>query len=272
MERSISQLLDGLEDSSVPMEETDVVSAMRIKELTDMKIKQSSRKPRRVPRKRIITLALAAALILALGVTAYAVGGRSRCVGTHPMPESGEFTSLSDLPQVEAIVGYPVSLPESFPNGYRFVRLRVDGEAVYGEDNEVLQEYYIVRASYSRPGAPDLSLVLSPVQERPEDGAAQEPAAPTELRVLCGIPVSLSLDHYKVVPEGYEKTEADLAAEAEGHYYISFGSDEIEEQEIAFAHFELAGVEYVFTDMAASAGSLDALAQMAEELLTVLQR
>ena len=74
MEINISKLLDGLEDSSVPMEEPDVVSAMRIKELTLMKIDQKETFPARAVKKRIITLILAAVLILALGVTAYAVG------------------------------------------------------------------------------------------------------------------------------------------------------------------------------------------------------
>ncbi|MBQ6371792.1 MAG: hypothetical protein IJJ22_01555 [Oscillospiraceae bacterium] len=74
MEINISKLLDGLEDSSVPMEEPDVVSAMRIKELTLMKIDQKETFPVRAVKKRIITLILAAVLILALGVTAYAVG------------------------------------------------------------------------------------------------------------------------------------------------------------------------------------------------------
>ena len=41
MEIRIQELLNGYEDSSVPMEETDVVSAMRIKELTEMKIEQT---------------------------------------------------------------------------------------------------------------------------------------------------------------------------------------------------------------------------------------
>ena len=40
--------------------------------------------------------------------------------------------------------------------------------------------------------------------------------------------VRLSHDRYRLVPEDYEKTEADLAAEAAGHFYISFGADEIE--------------------------------------------
>ena len=74
MEVIIRQLLDGLEESSVPMEETDVVSAMRIKELTRMKLKQEKRNTTRVVRKRIITFALAATLILGLGVAAYAGG------------------------------------------------------------------------------------------------------------------------------------------------------------------------------------------------------
>ena len=74
MEVNIRQLLDGLEGSSVPMEETDVVSAMRIKELTRMKLKQEKHPTTRVVRKRIITFALAAALILGLGAAAYAGG------------------------------------------------------------------------------------------------------------------------------------------------------------------------------------------------------
>ena len=70
MEIRIHELLNGYEDSSVPMEETDVVSAMRIKELTMNKIKQQEMKPRRSAGKRILSLALVAALILALGGSA----------------------------------------------------------------------------------------------------------------------------------------------------------------------------------------------------------
>ena len=97
MEVNIRQLLDGLEDSSVPMEETDVVSTMRIKELTKMKLKQEKRNTTRVVRKRIITCALAAALILGLGVAAYAGGwfDRKQVVSVEPRstkePEAEEI-------------------------------------------------------------------------------------------------------------------------------------------------------------------------------------
>ena len=72
MEIKIHSLLDGLEDSSVPMEEQNVVSAMRIKELTKMKLNGNESKTGRGLRRRALSLALAAALVLALSVTAYA--------------------------------------------------------------------------------------------------------------------------------------------------------------------------------------------------------
>ena len=63
-------------------------------------------------RKRIITFALAAVLILALGITAYAGSGRLRAIGTHAMPKTGEYTSLSELPKIEKDVGFPMTVPE----------------------------------------------------------------------------------------------------------------------------------------------------------------
>ena len=74
MEYSIYELLNGLEDSSVPLDETNVVSATKIKELTKMKLEQENTAlpPRFAGRKRLLTFALAAALVLALSLTAYA--------------------------------------------------------------------------------------------------------------------------------------------------------------------------------------------------------
>ncbi len=73
MEVNIRELLEGLEDCSVPMDDKSVVSAKRIKELTRMKIEPRNRKPRSGAHKRIITFALAAALVLSIGAVVYAV-------------------------------------------------------------------------------------------------------------------------------------------------------------------------------------------------------
>ena len=74
MEVNIRELLEGLEDSSVPMDDENVVSAVRIKELTKMKIESRNRKSYSGARRHIITFALAAALILSMGAVVYAVG------------------------------------------------------------------------------------------------------------------------------------------------------------------------------------------------------
>ena len=214
--------------------------------------------------KRILTIALAAALILALGVTAYAVAGRLRSTAKTPLPKTAEYSDLADLPEIEKNVGYPIHVPETFTNGYSFAALRTEGEAVFGENDEILKEFYGVRITYSLAGAPDLYLELSPTLDLPGGAAAPEPG---QRRTIRGVTVDLSVDHYKLVPEGYEKTAEDLAKEAEGHYYITFGPDTIMECEYAFASFELNGVNYVLTDLEASADSPDVLAEMAGEVI-----
>ena len=162
-------------------------------------------------------------------------------------------------------MGYPVTAPTQFSNGYIFSKLSVDGEAVYGEDNEVLKEYYGIQATYTKPNEPDIILSLSPVLELEGDNEAPEPS---EHRTVDGATVNLSLDHYKVVPENYEETEDDLACKAAGHYYISWGSDEIMEYDMAFADFVMDGVNYTIMDMYASETSLDTLTQMTKEILS----
>ncbi len=210
-------------------------------------------------KKRMISMVLAAALLLALGITAYAVFG-SRCVVSHDLRGAGEYTSLSALKQVEDTVGYGVTAPERFSNGYAFSLLKVRGEAVISETGEVEREYYGVHVEYAKPGSPDRFLDLDPVlgETQPE---------PTERRTVNGVPVRLNLDHYKIVPEDYRKTADDLAREAAGHFYISFGSGSVTEYDMASAEFELRGVDYCLWDMGASADTLGELARMAAELI-----
>ena len=57
-------------------------------------------------KKRIITFALAAVLMLALGISAYAIWGIPKWTATHNMENTGEYTSLNELPEVGRIVGY----------------------------------------------------------------------------------------------------------------------------------------------------------------------
>ena len=216
-------------------------------------------------KKRLITLALAAALILSLGMVAYAIVGTPHSQGTYLMKDTGKYTSLEDLPKAEKITGYPICLIDHFSNGYTFSEMFVDGNAVFDENGNAIEEYYAVRATYTSAGKADITLNLSPVLDLPGSHEAPEP---TSRRVIGDTEVRISRDHYKIVPEDYEKTEEDLAAEAAGHFYISFGSDKTEEMDVASAGFDPGKVNYGFLCLDAAECSDDMLIRMASEIIS----
>lgn len=226
----------------------------------------SSERIEHMKTKRLISFALVAAVILSLGIAAYAISGLVHSVGTYPMNETGEYRDLAALPKIEKQVGFPICLVDRFSGGYVFTKLRVDGEAAFDEEMNVLKEYRVVNAEYAAPDGTERYIMLSPVLELP---GSHEPPEPTERRMVDGTELRLSLDRYKLVPEDYEETEADLAAEAAGHFYVSFGAapGRISEKVFAFAEFTLDGVVYSIMDMNGSESSLEELAQMAAELI-----
>lgn len=97
----------------------------------------------------------------------------------------------------------------------------------------------------------------------------EQPEA-NETKEIDGVEVRFSRDHFKFVPPDYEKTEEDLKAEEAGHYYVSFGSDEITEYDYTFALFTLGDVEYTLFDR----GGRDAefLYEMASDILAARQK
>lgn len=214
-------------------------------------------------RKRLLSFALVAALILALGVAAYAISGAGRSTATYAMPETGEYTDLSALPEVEQIAGYPMTVPESLSDGYLFARLAVTGMADYDENGEREREYYTVNATYTKPGASDLLLSLSPT--RPKSTAPD--ILPGEARWIDGVAVSIRQDTYKFVPEDYEKTAAEQAAEEGGHFFISYGAEQISQTKIASADFLIGNVSYTVLDMDADASSSAVLERAAADVI-----
>lgn len=247
---TISMALNGLEDTFIS----------EAAEFCPEAIQETPERVARMKTKRIISIALAAALILALGVTAYAIAGMLRSTARHNMPENGEFTSLSELKTVERTVGYPLTVPESFSNSYAFSRLRVDGTADYDENGAILREYYCVNVNYTDPNAAEVLLDLFPVKE----GSVIQG---DDIRQIDGVDVSFQLDTYKYVPENYEKTETDIAAEEGGHFFITYGPEEIAESKVASVSFDLDGVRYTLIDLTANGESLDMLGRMAGELI-----
>ena len=220
--------------------------------------KEDNMKTRKILRGAL----LAAILCVICAVTAYAITGIGRSTGTHPMANTGTYTSLNEIPNIEKTVGYAVTVPDRFENGYVFASAKTVGEADFDENNQVLREYYSVVAEYARPGSGTLTLSLFPTSDLPGE---KEAPAPTLTREIDGVQVRYSLDHYKAVPEDYEKAAEDLAAEAAGHYYISFGTETEREFHLESADFTLDGVEYIL--MGGNGDGAEALFRMAAEVI-----
>lgn len=235
------------------------IRAELARELTSREEKSEMKKT--VRSLRLALIAVVAAMLLA--GAAYA-SGLASFTASHYMHGQGEYLSIADLPKVEKQVGYPITAPEEFSNGLRFEKMNVGGEAVYDESNNALMEYYGVMICYTGDSGKEITLNLSPALNIP---GTHEKRTPSDTQNIEGVTVALNFDHYKLVPEDYEKSAADLANEKTGHYFISFGADMMQEAEYAFADFVLDGTEYVLMDTRASAGSGDELLQMAAEII-----
>ena len=259
---SDKRFVDAYNKIELDSESTERIWACLEQELLPGKEQEQAMKARNTFR-----ITLIAAVIGVLFITsAYAISGAVRGTATHFMKDTGSFDTLEALPRAEKTAGYPITAPEQFANGYEFQTLNVGGEAAYGEENEILKEYYTVQVEYALDGKADLSLSLSPVLELPIE---RERPEPNETEEIDGIEVRFSLDHFKFVPEDYEKTEEDLAAEEAGHYYVSFGADEIMEFDYSFASFTLGDVEYTLFDQSGRDSTF--LFPMAEEIISAWQ-
>ena len=220
-----------------------------------------------VRRKKLLHVALIAALLSVFFITtAYAVSGAMRSTGTYLMPHDEEFRSLRELPKAEKIVGYPATVPELLGDGYHFLKMHIGGEAVFDENNAVVQSYYGLHVQYETAGNKLLFLDLTPVLDLPAIGERPEAA---ETRSIDGIELRYSRDHYKFVPEDYQKTAEDLAAEIAGHFYISFGSGSIEEHDLESVEFMLDGVDYVL--LSQNGDGPEALFRMAADVIAARQ-
>ena len=95
MQINIRDLMENIEDSSVDLEEKDVVSSERIKELTKMKINEYGFREKRSSKKKFVTVLIAAAMVSALGISAYAAfrGGLEGVSFGDPTDPSGTTTT-----------------------------------------------------------------------------------------------------------------------------------------------------------------------------------
>lgn len=206
-------------------------------------------------------VAAAAVLCILIPTGVYAGGKITGYASSSKLGSS--YTSYDELEKSQKATGFVFDSVERFSNGYTFSEMEViDVDKIDDEFNRMdsFKEWW---GRYTREGSPEISLVVHAVL--PE--AAENTPEPTETTVIDGISVSYNLDHYKFVPEDYELTPEDEANMEGPHYYISYGSDAVEESNTSHVTWEKDGMHYLIMCFDSD---LDAngLYEMAEELIT----
>ena len=174
------------------------------------------------------TACIALAATLALSVTAFAANG----LVSNWFSSSSSFADYKTLPtaqQVKKDIGYTPILIDSFANGYAFQ----DGNIVI-----FAQDKYNSQAELQ--------------------GSVAKTVGDTDIYYYSYT--------NKVVPADYELTDADKAAKANGDLVFSYGSAEVELNEIQSATFVKDGMQYQLLQINGKLSG-DELVKMAEELV-----
>ncbi len=228
--------------------ETHMVSPLdrKTEVLTMTRNKKSSAK------MRICLIAIAAALLL--GTTAFAASGSG---GWFSVREK-EYSSLPTEQQFVEDVGHEPVLIEYFENGYSYSSGSVmDNREIEGE--ELLEEGFKSAAFvYEKDG--DLLYFNQEKSQSPVNNFG------SLYKSVEGIELWYYSYTNKLVPEDYEPTEADRAAEASGELIISYGPEEISVIEVCSLSWVKDGINYSLMQMDGKLSPQE-LCQMAEEII-----
>lgn len=212
-------------------------------------------------RKTLTKIFLIAAIIAMLAVTAYAADFmriQSLVTGT-----SNIYNEYSQVPKAMRQAGFKMDIRETFGTGYAFELIRVQDTNALDENNHKVFSYKELSIHYRNEDRTLLVLCAAPNREEIPEGTHAEGLK----KEIAGIPAVYYQDHYKLVPEDYELTEADKLWMEQPGNYLSYGSDEVEEQAPGFLEWEKDGIHYFFMDMEGKVPA-ETLFTMAEELIT----
>lgn len=211
--------------------------------------------------KRVGALAVAAVLVLSLGVAAANNLGfiRTDSKNTHTLADASAVEEVLDG-SVEGITSDAKFL-ETYANGFTFAGATLQGEEARADDDPTVYNYQTVNAWYERDGAVvyvDISPVLPGITDR-FSGTAEE---------YGDVTLYTLTQNYKIVPEDYEVTQEELEAEAAGTLVFSYddGLSEPETLVQRYVAWMQDGMHYSVNAMD-SMTELSELVEMAQELI-----
>ena len=215
------------------------------------------RTKRLMPRRRVLVLTTICCMLFASACFA-----ASMIVNYEGhAPSTPQCTNYDDLSSITNDLGYEATIPESFSNGYAFENATLGTEEGKDADGNTVSSGKFIDVVYSSPNTGDVNLDVNPIV------AANDSSIYNKTRDVNGVTVGGGTFIMKFVPPDYEKTEEDIALESEGNFQISYGSDSIEEHSYVSASIEKDGIQYTLLADGDNQPSLDALMDMAAEML-----
>lgn len=212
-------------------------------------------------RKTLTRILLIAAAIAMLAVTAYAADFfhvKTLMTGT-----SSSYNTYSQVKKAMHQAGFKMDIRETFGTGYTFELIRVQDTDALDENNHKVFSYKELAVHYRNNDGTRLVLNAVPKLE----GIPESEHTKGLEREIAGVTAAYWQDHYKLVPENYELTEADKIWMEQPGNFLSYGSDQVEETSPGFLEWEKDGVHYIFLDIIGSIPA-DTLFAMAQELIT----
>lgn len=211
-------------------------------------------------------VAIAAAMVLALGVTAYAAD----FAGIKTLSTGGSYTRYDthqDLAAAEKKAGFEIDFQESFDNGYTFDRMAVRSTNGFDEHGEKRLTYNEISVDYQNGAGHLLSLYAYPYLE--QIPSSDIPAM--ETRQIGDIAVEFRESHYRSLPaekEGNLTEEETLWEQQPGNYISYFSWDgEASESRVLSLSWTKDGVCYILMDHDGGE-TADVLYAMAEQLIS----
>ena len=208
-------------------------------------------------KKRIAVLA--AAVIMILGITAFAATG---VISTWYSSSSSrpDYHSLPSADQVNKDIGYDVELIDRFSNGYVFKDGRIVNNKLTDEDNQIIEKFKSVAFRYQK-GRDEVDFTQDRYQSESEPSGSL-------VETINGVDLYYFSYVNKIVPPDYQLTEEDKRAEENGELVFSYGSDKVEIITWQHVNWSIGDMHYeLFQQVDDNSLSEEEIIEMAREVI-----
>lgn len=212
-------------------------AAERMRERVSDRIKEE--RHMRFSRKNVKRLAVVFAAMCVLGSAAVMAAGEFVSMrGYSDLRE--EINSYDELEGMARDYGVPfeVKAPEVFSNGFAFDgAVPVHSSGSDGEGNETVLPAE-VSVTYKKSGMADVTLVEAKIT------AGDQSYGDAAAHTVGETTFYYKMDHYRFVPPTYELSEEEQRMSDAGELIVSYGSDEVTDNQVSSVMWNDGGVSY----------------------------